>query len=103
MPRRAAGLGKKAHARAAEEGTDAASISLRPEGLSLRTATGLTLQSWRSLGDIIVTDLHVLFHRSDRPIVCVPRRAFADDEAFAAFVEAAQAFRRDAQGATKTA
>ncbi len=72
--------------------------SLQPDGLTLTTEdTSLTIK-WEGVSRIAQTEEYGLLFITPRSAVIVPRRAFAAEEDFLAFVRMARAFRKAAHG-----
>jgi hypothetical protein len=73
------------------------SLTLTSQGIADRTQQGESTTSWYEVEELVTTHDHAFFYTSVTTAHVVPRRAFANDDAYDAFVEQATELRESIQ------
>jgi len=74
-------------------------LKLTPEALIISSAAAETTTRWEGIERITVTHDYAFFFNSQNSAFLLPRRAFANEQDFLAFVEAAQRYQEAARAA----
>lgn len=74
--------------------------SIGPEGLAYRDESGSTTLAWAAIQRIVSVEDYVFFYTTTYYALLVPRRPFANDQAFQDFVATARRYYEAAQETT---